>query len=112
MIRKIEVERFRLTSSRPVDEVLASIKGAVGQQALEPWRTGLGYSSRNLRMVVRGSTAKRSRMRTLSLPPLRSWEIRKERRVLEKNHRSSSALRRWRECLALHALGSGRRLSR
>jgi hypothetical protein len=30
MISKIEVERFRLTSSRPVDEVLASIKGAVG----------------------------------------------------------------------------------
>jgi hypothetical protein len=30
MIAKIEVERLRLTSSRPFDEVLASIKGAVG----------------------------------------------------------------------------------
>jgi len=30
MISKIEVERFSLTSSRPFDEVLASIKGAVG----------------------------------------------------------------------------------
>jgi uncharacterized protein (DUF302 family) len=30
MIAKIEVERFSLTSSRPFDEVLAAIKGAVG----------------------------------------------------------------------------------
>ena len=30
MTSKIELERFRLTSSRPFDEVLASIKGAVG----------------------------------------------------------------------------------
>lgn len=30
MISKIEVERFSLTSSRPFDEVLASMKGAVG----------------------------------------------------------------------------------
>jgi hypothetical protein len=34
MIRKIEVERFRLTSSRPFDEVLASIKGAVGHPGM------------------------------------------------------------------------------
>jgi hypothetical protein len=31
MISKIEVERFRLTSYRPFDEVLASTKGAVGR---------------------------------------------------------------------------------
>ncbi len=31
MTSKIELERFRLTSSRPFDEVLASIKGAVGR---------------------------------------------------------------------------------
>ena len=31
MISKTELERFRLTSSRPFDEVPASIKGAVGQ---------------------------------------------------------------------------------
>src|SRR6267154_179375 len=30
MIAKIEIERFSLTSSRPFDEVLAAIKGAVG----------------------------------------------------------------------------------
>jgi uncharacterized protein (DUF302 family) len=30
MIAKIEVERFSLTSPRPFDEVLAAIKGAVG----------------------------------------------------------------------------------
>ena len=30
MIAKIEVERFSLTSSRPFDEVLVAIKGAVG----------------------------------------------------------------------------------
>src|SRR2546426_11814784 len=30
MIAKIEVERFSLTSSRQFDEVLAAIKGAVG----------------------------------------------------------------------------------
>ena len=30
MIAKIEVERFSLTSSRPFDEVLAAIKGGVG----------------------------------------------------------------------------------
>jgi uncharacterized protein (DUF302 family) len=30
MIAKIEVERYSLTSSRPFDEVLAAIKGAVG----------------------------------------------------------------------------------
>ena len=30
MISKIEVERFSLTSSRPFDDVLASIKGALG----------------------------------------------------------------------------------
>src|SRR5260370_7468675 len=30
MTSQIELERFRLTSSRPFDEVLASIKGAVG----------------------------------------------------------------------------------
>jgi hypothetical protein len=30
MIAKIEVERFSLTSSRPFDEVLGVIKGAVG----------------------------------------------------------------------------------
>src|SRR6266436_550126 len=30
MIAKIEVERFSLTSSRPFDEVLAAITGAVG----------------------------------------------------------------------------------
>ena len=30
MIAKIEVKRFSLTSSRPFDEVLAAIKGAVG----------------------------------------------------------------------------------
>jgi len=57
-----------------------------------------------------GSTAKRSPMQTLSAPPVRNWKIRKERRVLEKNPRSSSALRRWHECLAPRALGSGRRL--
>src|SRR4029077_5155033 len=34
MISKIEVERFSLTSSRPFDEVLASIKGAVGNPAM------------------------------------------------------------------------------
>ena len=34
MISKIEVERFRLTSSRPFDEVLASIKGAVGHPGM------------------------------------------------------------------------------
>jgi hypothetical protein len=42
--------------------------------------------------------------------PCGSGEIRKQRRVLEKNPRSSSALRRWHECLAPRALGSGRRL--
>jgi len=57
-----------------------------------------------------GSTAKRSPMQTLSPPPVRNWEIRKLRRVPEKNPRSSSALRRWHECLAPRALGSGRRL--
>jgi uncharacterized protein (DUF302 family) len=34
MIAKIEVERFSLTSSRPFDEVLAAIKGAVGNPDL------------------------------------------------------------------------------
>jgi hypothetical protein len=30
MITTVEVERFSLTSSRPFDEILAAIKGAVG----------------------------------------------------------------------------------
>ena len=30
MIRKIEVERFTLTSSKPFDEVLAAINDAIG----------------------------------------------------------------------------------
>ena len=34
MIAKIEVERFSLTSSRPFDELLAAIKGAVGNPAM------------------------------------------------------------------------------
>src|SRR6266436_1077720 len=79
-------------------DAISNAAGELRQQAIEPWRTGLGYSSRNLRMVVGGSTAKRSRMQTLSPPSVRSWEIRKERRVVEKNPRSSSALRRWHEC--------------
>jgi len=39
-------------------------------------------------------------MQTLSPPPVRGWEIHRERRVLEKNPRLASALRRWHEYLA------------
>ena len=64
-----------------VRELTDIVAAAAGDR---PWRTGLGYSSRNLRMVVGGSTATRSRMQTLSPPLVRNWETRKERRVLER----------------------------
>src|SRR5258708_22821440 len=62
-----------------VRELTDIVAAAAGDRTLanRTW-----YSSRNLQIVVGGSTAKRSRTQTLLPPPVRSWEIRKERRVL------------------------------
>jgi hypothetical protein len=64
MISKIEVERFWLTSAGLFEEVLASIKGAVGHPDMAEFvffsRDGQAFTNQ-----------------TLSPPPVRSWEIRK-----------------------------------
>ena len=40
MISKVEVERFSLTSSRPFDEILSAINGAVGHPEMaELWNS-------------------------------------------------------------------------
>ena len=69
MIAKIEVERFSLTSSRPFDEVLAAIKGAVGNpdmvdfaKATSAARTFLGLES-----AVRKGLGKTGLMRFMEL---------------------------------------------
>jgi uncharacterized protein (DUF302 family) len=69
MIAKIEVERFSLTSSRPFDEVLAAIKGAVGNPDMVDFgkTTSAARTFVELESVVRKALGKTGLMRFMEL---------------------------------------------
>ncbi len=69
MIAKIEVERFSLTSSRPFDEVLAAIKGAVGNPDMVDFAktTSAARTFVELESAVRNGLGKTGLMRFMEL---------------------------------------------
>jgi uncharacterized protein (DUF302 family) len=69
MIAKIEVERFSLTSSRPFDEVLAAIKGAVGNPDMVDFgkTTSAARTFVELESAVRKGLGKTGLMRFMEL---------------------------------------------
>jgi len=69
MIAKIEVERFSLTSSRPFDEVLAAIKGAVGNPNMVDFAktTSAARTFVELESAVRKGLGKTGLMRFMEL---------------------------------------------
>src|SRR3981189_1694067 len=69
MIAKIEVERFSLTSSRPFDEVLAAIKGAVGNPNMVDFAktTSTARTFVELESAVRKGLGKTGLMRFMEL---------------------------------------------
>jgi len=69
MIAKIEVERFSLTSSRPFDEVLAAIKGAVGNPDMVDFAktTSAARTFAELERAVRKGLGKTGLMRFMEL---------------------------------------------
>src|SRR5258708_10245027 len=69
MTAKIEVERFSLTSSRPFDEVLAAIKGAVGNPNMVDFAktTSAARTFVELESAVRKGLGKTCLMRFMEL---------------------------------------------
>src|SRR6201988_3446187 len=69
MIAKIEVERFSLTSSRPFDEVLTAIKGAVGNPDMVDFAktTSAARTFVDLESAVRKGLGKTGLMRFMEL---------------------------------------------
>src|SRR5258707_1669718 len=69
MIAKIEIERFSLTSSRPFDEVLAAIKGAVGNPDMVDFAktTSAARTFEELESAVRKGLGKTGLMRFMEL---------------------------------------------
>src|SRR5690242_15512181 len=69
MIAKIAVERFSLTSSRPFDEVLAAIKGAVGNPDLVDFAkaTSAARTFEELESAARKGLGKTGLMRFMEL---------------------------------------------
>jgi hypothetical protein len=69
MIAKIEVERFSLTSSRQFDEVLAAIKGAVGNPDMVDFAktTSAARTFVELESAVRKGAGKTGLMRFMEL---------------------------------------------
>jgi uncharacterized protein (DUF302 family) len=69
MIAKIEVERFSLTSSRPFDEVLAAIKGGVGNPDMVDFAktTSAARTFVELESAVRKGLGKTGLMRFMEL---------------------------------------------
>jgi uncharacterized protein (DUF302 family) len=69
MIAKIEVERFSLTSSRPFDEVLTAIKGAVGNPDMVDFAktTSAARTFVELESAVRKELGKTGLMRFMEL---------------------------------------------
>jgi hypothetical protein len=59
MIRKIEIERFSLTTSKPFDEVIAGVNGAIGHPDMAFGRLALeARSFAELKSVVERSLGK------------------------------------------------------
>src|SRR5437870_11162618 len=60
MIRKVEMERFTLISSKPFDQVLAAINDAIGQRGMaEFWRsTHRAHSVRELESTIEKAVGK------------------------------------------------------